>query len=106
MVNAESFDPFDKLRAVSNVERQSARAVSQRVGNNGVYLIQHLPDAFSVENGKGKVLQTGKRSAGWVTAVWSSRDSDSGRPSWSRTDQPARGCSSRSQASSVARKAG
>jgi PcRGLX-like protein central beta sandwich domain len=42
--------------------------ISQAVGKDGVYLIQHLPGAFAVENGAGKLLQKGERSAGWVTA--------------------------------------
>lgn len=35
----------------------------------GVYLIQHLPDRFDVEDGAGTALQNGRHSAGWLTAT-------------------------------------
>jgi len=40
--------------------------VAAEVGAKGAYLIQHLPDRFDVEDGVGKALGQGKRSAGWA----------------------------------------
>lgn len=38
------------------------------VAAGGVRLVQHLHDRFVIEDGSGKSLSTGERSAGWVTA--------------------------------------
>lgn len=54
-------------RATFGVE--NGAAISQAVPGNGVYLIQHLHDAFAVEDGAGKALASGGKSAGWVTAT-------------------------------------
>jgi hypothetical protein len=53
-------------KAVFGIEEEKAKSFN--VGGEGVYLIQHLNDAFAVEDGKGKELAKGKRSSGWVRA--------------------------------------
>ncbi len=47
---------------------EGAKPVRQDVPEKGVYLIQHLPGAFAVEDGSGRELARGERSAGWVLA--------------------------------------
>jgi hypothetical protein len=47
---------------------EDGAAIRQDVPKEGVYLVQHLPDAFAVENGLGKAVASGERSAGWVVA--------------------------------------
>ena len=47
---------------------EGAQSVAQPVGGRGLYLIQHTPDAFAVEDADGKPLASGKRSAGWLLA--------------------------------------
>ena len=54
------------VRARFGVE--DGKAIETMVGK-GVYLLQHLPDAFSVNQEGGKEIVTGKRSNGTVDAV-------------------------------------
>ena len=44
-------------------------AVEAPVAAGGVRLVQHLHDQFVVEDGAGKALTNGQRSAGWVVAT-------------------------------------
>ncbi len=53
-------------RAAFGVE--GAPPIVQPVGPDGLYLIQHLHNAFAVENGQGQPLARGAHSAGWVAA--------------------------------------
>jgi hypothetical protein len=43
--------------------------LTQAVPADGVRLVQHLPHAFALEDGAGKVLGEGKHSAGWASAA-------------------------------------
>jgi len=54
-------------RAEFGVEQ--SQPIVRRVGAKGVYLIQHMPHEFAVEDGAGKPLEKGKHSAGWVMAT-------------------------------------
>ncbi len=42
--------------------------LARPVGEKGIYLIQHTPDAFALEDGAGQGLAKGARSAGWALA--------------------------------------
>lgn len=46
---------------------EEEKPVSENVSQDGVYLIQDLPHKFNIETGKGKLLFSGKHSAGWVS---------------------------------------
>ncbi len=75
-----TFDPFTvRLRDVgfslplegatqAEFGVEGAAPLTQAVPASGVYLIQHLPHAFAVEDGAGASLARGKHSAGWVAA--------------------------------------
>lgn len=38
---------------------------TNQIKNNSIYLIQHLPDRFSIEDSSGKIIKEGKHSDGW-----------------------------------------
>jgi hypothetical protein len=46
---------------------EGSTPITEKIGKDGVHLVQHKNDAFAVES-KGKELTTGKHSAGWVLA--------------------------------------
>jgi hypothetical protein len=58
--------PLAAKSAVFGVEGKES--VTAQVPADGVRLVQHLEDQFLVEDGAGKSLATGARSAGWVIA--------------------------------------
>jgi hypothetical protein len=64
---------------------EGERPIAQPVPANGVRLVQHLPQAFVVEDGDGRKRVEGKHSAGWVVAQ--SKDAVVGvghRETWQR----------------------
>ena len=70
-------------RAVFGVE--GGPGIRQPVSDDGVYLIQHLPHAFSIDSGKGRQLSAGRHSEGWVSAVSAhARITVSHRDTWQR----------------------
>jgi hypothetical protein len=58
--------PLAARRASFGVEGKAP--VEAKVPAGGVRLVQHLHDQFVVEDGAGKALAAGARSAGWVVA--------------------------------------
>jgi len=56
-------------KAVFGVEDNAP--ITKTVPSSGVYLLQHLPHEFDIENGNGKKLASGKHSAGYFQAITS-----------------------------------